>query len=154
MGFTAGKPSENLYKTERKCVKNQMTARNFLLVNVKPTSHSDVDFLPIYTGMRASLPAGDPIATAVTANNQAHKTDIEEVLIDFIKDWVKKLQDRKKKANCLLVNQGLGPAQVTLDPTFLPPGATDLWGSVMVIPNPGQLPQNPQVAIIPGAPLP
>jgi len=34
--FTAGKPSEDLYKSWRKCVKHQMTARNFVLVNDKP----------------------------------------------------------------------------------------------------------------------
>jgi len=129
MGFTAGKPSEDLYKTWRKCVNDQITARNFVLVNDKPASYSDADFLPIYTGMKALLPACDLIATTVAANNQAHVTDVEEVLVDLIKDCVKKLQDTNKRTNGVLANPWLAPAQVTLDPTLLLPGAPFLCGS-------------------------
>jgi len=73
-----------------------MTARNFVLVNDKPASYPKADFLPIYTGMRALLPACDLIATAIAVNNQAHITDVEEALIDLIKDCVKKVQDMTK----------------------------------------------------------
>jgi len=47
MGFTVGKPSEDLYKAWRKCVKDLMTARNFVLLNNKPASYPDADYLPI-----------------------------------------------------------------------------------------------------------
>ena len=151
MAFTAGKPSENLYKAWRKCVKDQITERNFVLVNGKPASYRDTDFLPIYTGRRALLPACDLIATAVAANNQADITEVKEALVDLIKDCVKKLQDTKKRANGVLANPYLAPAQVTLNPTLLPPGTPVLSRSATVIPNPGQLPQNPLVAIIRGA---
>jgi len=151
MGFTAGKPSEDLYNAWRKCVKDQMTARNFMLVKDKPASYPDADFLLMYTEMSALLPTCDLIATAVAANNQAYIMNVEERLVDLIKDCGKKLQDTKKRANCVLANPGLALAQVTLDATLLPPGAPVLWGSATLLPNPGQLPQIPPVAIIPGA---
>ena len=77
-------------------MKEQMTARNFVVGNDKPSSYPHKDFLPIYTGLRPLLPACDLITTAVAANNLADKTDIEEVLLDLIKDCVKKLQDTKQ----------------------------------------------------------
>jgi len=132
-------------------VKDQMTARNFVLVNDKGAGHSVADFLPIYTCMGGLLPVCDLIATAVAANNQAHITEVEEVLIDLIKDCVKKLQDTKTRANGILANPWLAPAQVTLDLRLLLPGTSVLWGSATVIPNTGQLAQLPLVAIIPGA---
>jgi len=46
--------------------------------------------------MRALLPACDLMATAVAANNQSHITEVEEELVDEIKDCLKKLQDTKK----------------------------------------------------------
>ena len=154
MCFTAGKPSEDLYQAWRKCVKDQMTARNFVLANDKAASYSVVDFLPIYTGMGALLPACDLIATAVAAHNQSHKTDVEEALVDLIKDSVKKVQETKTRANDVLANAWLAPGQVTLEATLLPSAVPLLSGSATVLPNPGQLPQNPPVAIIPGAPQP
>jgi len=97
-----------------------MTTRNFVLVNDKPASYPDADFLLIYTGMRALLPARDLITTAVAAYNQVHIMDVEEALVDLIKDCVKKLQDTKTRANGVLVNPWLAPVQVILDPTLLP----------------------------------
>jgi len=135
-------------------MKDQMTARHFVLPNDKPANYNDTDFLPIYTGMKALLPACDLIATAAAAINQAHITDANEAVIDLIKDCVNKLQDTKKRANGFLANQWVAPTQVTLDPMLLPLGAPVLWGLATVIPNLGQLPQNPPVAIIPGAPQP
>jgi len=77
-------------------VKDQMTARNFVLVNHKHARYPDRDFRQIYTGLRTLLPACDLIATAVFANNQAHIRDVEDVLVDLIKHCVKKLQDTTK----------------------------------------------------------
>jgi len=82
MGFTAGKPRENLHKTWRKWVKDQMTARNFVLVNDKPASDPDADFLQMYTGMRAVSPAREVVDTAVAGNNEAHIKVVEEALVD------------------------------------------------------------------------
>jgi len=152
MGFIAGKPSKDLYKAWRKCVKDQMTARNFLLLNDKPASYHDMDFLPIYSGMRVLLPACDHIATGVAENNQEDIIKVEEAFVDLIKNCVKKLEDTKKRANGFLVNLWLVPAQVRMALTLLPAGAPVLWGLATIIPNLGQLPQNPPVAIIPGAP--
>jgi len=135
-------------------VKDQMTARNLVLSNDKPANYPDADFLPIYTGMRALLPACDLIATAGAANNQAYIMDVEEVVVDLIKDCVKKLEDTKRRTNGVLVNPWLVPAQMTLDSTVLPLGAPVLWGSATDIPNLGQLPQSLPVAIIRGAPHP
>jgi len=104
--------------------------------------------------MRALLPACNLIATAVAANNQAHITDFEEAVVDLIKDSVKKLEHTKIRASGVPANPWLALVQVTLEPRLLPPGAPVLWGSAMLIPNPGQVLQNPPVAIIPGAPQP
>ena len=135
-------------------MKDQMTAQNIVLSNDNPATYPGVDFLPMYTGMWALLPASDIIANATAANNKAHKTDVEEAVVDVIKDCVKKLQDTKTGANGVLANPGLAPAQETLDPTLLHPGAHVPWGSATVLPNPGHLPQNPPLAIMPGAPQP
>jgi len=86
------------------------------------------------------LLACDLISTALAANNQAHITDVEEALVALIKDCVTKMQDTRKRANRVLENRWLAPAQVKLDPTLLPLRATVLWGSATVLPNPGQLP--------------
>jgi len=123
MGFTAGKPSKDLYNAWRKCVKDEMTARNSVLPNDKPANYTEVDFLSIYIGIRALLPAFDLIATAMAANNQAHIMDLEEAVVDLIKDAVKKLEHTKRRASGVLVNPWLAPTQVILDPTLLHPGA-------------------------------
>ena len=135
-------------------MKDQTTAQNFVPPNVKPANYPEADFLPIYTGMRALLPEWHLIPTTVAANNQADIREVKEVVVDIIKDRVKKLQDTNKRAMGVPASLLLAPAQMTLDPTLQPPGAPVLWASATVIPNPGQLPQNPLVVIILGAPQP
>jgi len=71
MGFTACKSSEDLYQAWRIFVQDQMTAWNFVLPNDKPANYPDTDFLPMYTGMRAWLPACYLIATTGAVNNRA-----------------------------------------------------------------------------------
>ena len=131
-----------------------MTAKNFVFPNDKPANSPDAHFLLIYTGIKAFLTAYNLITTAAAANNQAYVMDIEKGVIDQIKDSVKKLQDTKRRANGVLVNQWLALALLILDPTSLALGTPVLWYSAMLLPNPSQLSQNSPVAIIPGAPDP
>ena len=124
---------------------------NFVLVNNKPKSYPDAKSIQIYMGMRTLLPACNRLVTAVAANDLAGITDIEEALVNLINDCCVKLRNTKNNKNGALPNPGLAPAQVAVNATLLPPGAPVLWGLATVIPNPGQLPQNPPVAIIPAA---
>jgi hypothetical protein len=154
LGFTDEPNQRLLYTVWRNCAKDQMIARNFAPVQRKAANFPDADFLPIYTGMRTLRPACDYIVSAVAANNLQRIVDIEEAVVELVKDSCRKLNDTNNKGRMIVPNPAIPPAQVVVHASLLPPGAPNQWGAATTIHNPGQLPQNIPAANLPaGQPL-
>ena len=154
LGFTEDPNEKVLYTVWRNCVKDQMIARGFAPPGRKATNFPDADFLPIYTGMRTLRPACDYIVSAVAANDMQRLENIEEAVVELVKDSCRKLNNTNNQGNMRVPNPLIPPAQVVVAVSLLPPGAPNQWGAATTIHNPGQLPQNvPQANLPAGQPL-
>jgi hypothetical protein len=154
LGFTEEPNQMVLYTVWRNCAKDQMIARNFAPVQRKAANFPDADFLPIYTGMRTLRPACDYIVSAVAANNLQPIVDIQEVVVELVKDSCRKLNDTRNKGRMIVPNPAIPPAQVAVHESLIPPGAPNQWGAARTIHNPGQPPENVPPGNLPaGQPL-
>ena len=119
-----GIPHHSIHKPPPEClcwrdaVKDQMLARGYISDN---WHFPDAEFQPIVEGMRRLKPACDELAIASAANNMASRQEIEEAVLQLVKDCGKKL------ANTIGTNNhvhppgpGVPPAQVILRPMLLP----------------------------------
>jgi len=149
MGFTQVQGQKKMYTEERNCAKDQMIARGFAPAGRMAKDFPDADFLPICTGMRTLRPACDLIVPAVAANDMHRLEDIEEAVVELVKDSCWKLNDTNNKCKMVVPNPSIAPGQVVVHPSLLLPGAPNQWGAVTTIGNPGQLPPNPPPAHIP-----
>jgi len=126
-----------------------MIARGFAPAGQTAKDFPDPDFLPICTGMRTLRPACDLIVSAVAANDMHRLEDIEEPVVEQVKDSCWKLNDTNNKGKMVVPNPAIPNGQVVVDTLLLPPGAPNQWGAATTIGNPGQLPPNPPRAHVP-----
>jgi len=154
MGFTQVQAQKKTYTEWRNCAKDQMIARGFAQAGQAAKSFPDADFLPICTGMRTLRPACHLIVAAGAANDMHCPEDIEEAVVELVKDICRKLNDTNNKGKMVVPNPAIPPVQVVVHVSLLPPGAPNQWGAATTIGNPGQLPPNPLPAHVrPGGPL-
>jgi len=149
MGFTQVQAQKKMYTEWRNCAKDQMIARGFAPAGRTAKNFPDADFLPICTGMRTLRPACDLIVSAVAANDMHRLEDIEEAVVELVKDSCRKLNDTNNKGKMVVPNPAIPPGQVVVHASLLPPGAPNQWGAATTIGNPGQLPPNPPPAHVP-----
>ena len=131
-----------LYLIWREAVKDQMLARGFISDN---GHFPDAEFLQIVTGMRRLKPACDKLATSSAANNMPSMQEIDEAVLQLVKDCGKKL------AHTITTNNnvpppvpGVPPAQVIINPVLLPLNAPPQcqWSIATAVPNAGPVVQN------------
>jgi len=126
-----------------------MLARGFAPAGRTAKNLSDSDFLPICTGMRTLHPSCDLIVSLVAANDMHRLEDIEEAVVELVKDSCRKLNDKNNKGKMVVPNPAIPRVQVVVHASSLPPGAPNQWGAATPIGNPGQLPPNHPPAQIP-----
>ena len=107
------------------------------------------DFVPIYTGMRTLRPACDLIISVVAANDMHRLQDIEEAVVELVKNTGRKLNDTNNKGKIVVPNPAMPRGQVIVHTSLLRPGARNQWGAAMSIGNPGQHPLDPPPAHVP-----
>jgi len=146
MGFTQVQARKKMYTEWGNCAKDQMIARGFAPAGRMAKNFPDADFLPICIGMRTLRPACDLIVSAVAANDMHSLEDIEEAVVELVKDSCGKLNDTNNKGKMVVPNPGIPPGQVVVHASLLPPRAPNQWGAATTIGNPGQLPPNPPPA--------
>jgi len=146
MGFTQVQAQKKIYTEWRNCAKDQMIARGFAPAGRTAQDFPDADFLPICTGMRTLRPPCDLMVSVVAANDIHRLEDIEEAVIELVKDSCRKLNDTNNKGKMVVPNPPITPGQVVVHPLLLPPGAPSQWWAATTIGNPGQLPPNPPPA--------
>jgi len=86
MGFTQAQAQKKIDKEWRNCAQDQMIARGFALGGRTAKDFPDADFLPIYTGMRTLRPAWNVIVSAVAANDMHRLEEIEEAVVELVKN--------------------------------------------------------------------
>ena len=95
--------------------------------------------------MRRLLPVCDALATASAANNIRLMQEINEGVVQLVKDCGKKLTStlgKRVRGAPRPGNPGVLPAQVIVRRTILPLGAPAQWGPATAGPNAGLIPQN------------
>ena len=104
LGFTQDPTQKTWYSESRNCVKDQMMERGFEPAGRKATNFPDTDFLPTYTGMRTLPPACDYIVSAVAANDMQRLENIEEAVVELVKDSCQKLNNTNNQGNMRVTN--------------------------------------------------
>jgi len=104
--------------------------------------------------MRRLKPACDELATASAANNMASMQEIDEAVLQLVKDCGKKLANTIRTNNHVAPpGPGVPPAQVIVRPMLLPLNAPPQcqWRiATAVVPNAGPVGQNALLANAPG----
>jgi len=104
--------------------------------------------------MRRLKPACDELTTASAANNTASMQEIDEAVLQLVKDCGKKLAHTIRTNNHVPPpGPGVPPAQVIVRPMLLPLNAPPQcqWSiATAVVPNAGQVGQNAPLANAPG----
>jgi len=149
MGFTQVPAQKKMYTEWRNCTKDQMIARGFAPAGRTAKDFPDTDFLPICTGMRTFRPACDLIVSALKAIDMHRLEDIEEAVVELVKDNCRKLNDTNNKGKMVVPNPAIPPVHVVVHRSLLPPGAPNQWEAATTIGNPGQLPAYPSPAHVP-----
>ena len=149
MGFTQVQAQKKMYTEGQNYAKDQMIASGFAPAGRTARDFPDADFLPICTGIRTLRPACDLIVSAVAANDMHRLEDIEEALVELVKDSCRKLNDTNNKGKMVVPNPAIRPGAVDVHVSLLPPGAPNPWRAATTIGNPGQLPPNPPPAHVP-----
>jgi len=139
-----------VYVCWRDAVKDQMLARGYISDN---WHFPDAEFQQIVAGMRRLKPACDELATASAANNMASMQEIDEAVLQLVKDCGKKLTKTIETNNHVPPpGPGVPPAQVILNPILLPLNAPPQcqWSIATAVPNAGPVVQNAPQANAPG----
>ena len=122
IGITDDDAGKALYAHWRETVKDQTLARNYADIYQFP----DAEFQQIVADMRRLLPVCDALATASAANNIRLMQEIDEGVVQLVKDCGKKLTStlgKRVRGAPQPGNPGVLPAQVIVRGTILPPGA-------------------------------
>jgi len=149
MDFTQVQAQKKMYTEWGNCAQDQMIARGFAPAGRTGKNFPDTDFLPICTGMRTLRPACNLIVSAVAANDMHRLEDIEEAVVELVKESCRKLNDTNNKGKMVVPNPAIPPGQVVAYSLLLPPGAPNQWEAATTIGNPCQLPPNAPPAHIP-----
>jgi len=132
-------------------VKDQMLAWGYISDN---WHFPDAEFQQIVGGMRRLKPASDELATASAANNIASMQEIDEAVLQWVKDCGKKLANTIRTNNHVPApGPGVPPAHVIVWPMLLPLNAPPQcqWSiATAVVPNAGPVGQNAPLANAPG----
>ena len=145
IGITDDTAGEALYAHWRETVKDQMLARNYDDIYQFP----DAEFQRIVAGMGRLLPVCDALATASAAKDIRLLQEIDEGVVQLVKDGGKKLTNTRGKrfqGAPRPGNTGVPPAQVIVRGAILPLSAPAQWGPTMAGPNAGLIPQNAPLA--------
>src|SRR5437588_4301262 len=89
IGFTLTVQGKDLCRQWRKAVKDQLLARNFTTLSTLP----DHDFQQIVGGMRRLRPICDSLVNASAANDVLRMQEIDEAVVQMVKDCGRKLRD-------------------------------------------------------------
>jgi len=139
------------YLCWRDAVKDQMLARGYISDN---WHFPDAEFQQIVEGMRRLKPACNELATVSAANNMASMQEIDEAVLQLVKDYGKKLANTIRTNNHVPPpGPGVPPAQVIVSPMLLPLNAPPQcqWSiATAVVPNAGPVGQNTPLANAPG----
>jgi len=95
--------------------------------------------------MRTLRPACDSLVTAAAANNRAVMRQIDEAIVQLVKNGGLKLRTTvKNRATGLapLGQNGVFSDQIMLSDRLLPPNAPDQWGTATTVRNPCPVSQN------------
>jgi len=131
-------------------VKDQMLASGVRKIRTFPDHH----FHQIVTAMRTLRPACHSLVTAAAANNRAVMRQIDEAVVQLVKDGGVKLRTTVKNHSTGLAplgQNGVFYDQIMLRDWLLPRNAPDLWGPATTLPNPRPVPQNVPPAFPPQA---
>jgi len=149
--LSMGIPDDNhLYGEWWEAVKDQMLARGFRKICTFPDHH----FQQIVAGMRTLRRACDSLVTAAAANNRAIMRQIDDAVVQLVKDCGVKLRTTVKNRSTGLAplgQNGVFYNQIMLSDQLLSPNAPDQWGPATTVPNPGPVPQNVPPAYPPQA---
>jgi len=127
-----------------------MLARGFRKVRAFPDHH----FQQIVAGMRTLRPTCDTLVTAAATNNWPVMRQIDEAIVQLVKDGGVKLRTTVKNRStgqAPLGQNGVFYDQIMLRDRLLPPNAPEQWGRATTLPNPGPVPQNVPAAYPPQA---
>jgi len=127
-----------------------MLARGFRKIRAFPDHH----FQQIVAGMRTLRPTCDSLVTAAATNNRPVMRQIDEAIVQLVKDCGVKLRTTVKNGSTGLAplgQNGVFYDQIMLSDRLLTPNAPDQWGRATTVPNPGPVPQNVPPAYPPQA---
>ena len=142
MCIPAGDKGDPIYSTWRDTVNNQMLARGYL---TDLHHFADIEFQQIVTGVRPLRPVCDELATALTANDIPRIQEVDETILQLIKDCGKRLTNTIKRPNKPFSPvPGVPPAQVAVLDMLLPanPPPRSQWGLATAVQNAGAGPPN------------
>jgi len=132
-------------------LKDQMLPRGYISDN---WHFPDSEFQQIIEGMRRLKPAWDELTTTSAPNNMASMQEIDEAVLQLVKDSGKKLANTIRTNNHVPPpGPGIAPAQVIGRPMLLPLNAPPQcqWSiATGVVPNAGPVGQNAPLANAPG----
>jgi len=114
MGFTQVPGQKKMYTEWRNSAKDQIIARGVAPAGRRAKGFPDADFLPIYTAMRTLCPASDLIVSAVAAKDMHHREDIEELVVELVKNSCRKLNDTNNKGKMVVPNPAIPAEQVVV----------------------------------------
>ena len=150
MGIAVGLQGDAIYGAWRDAVKNQMLARGY---QTDLHQFPDAEFLQIVTSIRQLRPAGDELATASAAKDIPGMQEVDEAVVQLVKDCGKKLTNTTNLKNKPFPQlPGVPPAQVMVPnillPANAPPGSQ--WGLAMAVHNGGAVAPNAPTVNAPG----
>jgi len=129
-----GIPDDNyLYGEWREVVKDQMLARAFRKIRTLSDHHCQ----QILASMRALCPTCDRLVTAAAVNNMARMRQIDEAVVQLVKDCVVNLRTTVKNRSTGLAPQGRHAIfynQITRSDPGLAHNAPDQWGPATTVP--------------------
>jgi len=141
-----------VYVCWRDAVKDQMLARGYISDN---WHFPDAEFQQIVAGSRRLKPACDELATASAANNMASMQEIDEAVLQLVKNCGKKLTKTIETNNHVPPpGPGVPRAQVILKQILLPLNAPPQCqcSIATAVPNAGPVVQNAPGPMLLGQP--
>jgi len=149
-GITVGLQGDAIYRAWRDAVKDQMLARGY---QTDLHHFPDSELLQIVTGFRQLRPTCDELATASAANDTPGMQEVDEAVVQVVKDCGKKLTNTINLQNKPFPQvPGVPPAQVMVPNILLaantPSGSQ--CGLATAVQNAGAGAPNPPTANVPG----
>jgi len=150
MGIVVGLQGDSIYGAWRDAVKDQMLARGYQ-TDLHP--FREAEFLQIVAGFRQLRPACDDLATVSVAKDIPGMQEVDEAVVQLVKDSGKKLTNTiNLKSKLFPQVPGVPPAQVIVLNILLPANAPprSQWGLATPVQNAGAEAPNAPTANAPG----